>query len=344
MMSSPRGALGGSQNQLVFFLDGYCRFTVSRINLMSILLADTSTTQIASPEPLSPAPLASNSWVLWICVGWALLGVLVTYLFGAFQKRSIVGPQRLAPEESAWDLLVILFTGFVSGIAIGGPLTKLVHFTPQQKELENLALNAAIGVLTFLTIVTILRFFRPGVLLQLGLKPNKIGHGMIGGGVTLFIMYPLIQLTGAAVESIYTHFNLTQAKPHELLVFLGQGHDQLQTTFAIALAVIIAPFTEELMYRGLLQTILGRLFSWMDDRSVDLTAPSKAGPRWMAVIFTSAIFAAVHVEPAFLAPLFVLALGLGYVYERTGNLWITITCHGLFNAAQILLSRAASAH
>jgi hypothetical protein len=68
---------------------------------------------------------------------------------------------------------------------------------------------------------------------------------------------------------------------------------------------------------------------------------TSAGVRWAAVITTSAIFAAIHVEPAFLAPLFVLALGLGYVYERTGNLWVTITAHALFNTAQIMLYFAA---
>jgi hypothetical protein len=70
-------------------------------------------------------------------------------------------------------------------------------------------------------------------------------------------------------------------------------------------------------------------------------ASSSAGVRWAAVATSSAIFAAIHMEPAFLAPLFVLALGLGYVYERTGNLWVTITAHALFNTAQILLYLAA---
>ena len=36
-------------------------------------------------------------------------------------------------------------------------------------------------------------------------------------------------------------------------------------------------------------------------------------------------------------PLFVLAVGLGYVYERSGNLWMTVVAHALFNATQMAL-------
>jgi membrane protease YdiL (CAAX protease family) len=36
-------------------------------------------------------------------------------------------------------------------------------------------------------------------------------------------------------------------------------------------------------------------------------------------------------------PIFLLSLGLGYVYERTGNLWSAIFMHLFFNAAQFTL-------
>ena len=36
-------------------------------------------------------------------------------------------------------------------------------------------------------------------------------------------------------------------------------------------------------------------------------------------------------------PIFLLALCLGYAYERTGNLWTTITMHALFNTTCTLL-------
>ena len=68
-----------------------------------------------------------------------------------------------------------------------------------------------------------------------------------------------------------------------------------------------------------------------------LNPPAWAG--WGAILVTSAIFAMFH--PMWMwPPIFVLSLGLGYVYERTGNLWAAITMHCLFNSletAQYLL-------
>jgi membrane protease YdiL (CAAX protease family) len=57
---------------------------------------------------------------------------------------------------------------------------------------------------------------------------------------------------------------------------------------------------------------------------------------WLAVLITSMIFASVH--PLWMAPLiFILSLCLGYAYERTGNLWVSITIHALFNTSSTLL-------
>ena len=60
------------------------------------------------------------------------------------------------------------------------------------------------------------------------------------------------------------------------------------------------------------------------------------GP-WPAVILTSVIFAAVHNPWPIKLPIFVLSLGLGYAYERTGNLWLPICMHAMFNGMQFAL-------
>jgi hypothetical protein len=65
--------------------------------------------------------------------------------------------------------------------------------------------------------------------------------------------------------------------------------------------------------------------------------PQSPAVRWAAVLVTAAVFAGVHRVPAFFPPLFVLAVGLGYAYERTGNLWVSMTTHALFNSLQIVL-------
>jgi membrane protease YdiL (CAAX protease family) len=56
---------------------------------------------------------------------------------------------------------------------------------------------------------------------------------------------------------------------------------------------------------------------------------------WVAILITSVCFAAMH--EAWTAPaIFVLSLALGYVYERSGNLWASMTVHMLFNTLSTL--------
>jgi len=68
--------------------------------------------------------------------------------------------------------------------------------------------------------------------------------------------------------------------------------------------------------------------------------PRPPAPRlwqsWLAIVFASLLFAMIH--PGWMRPgIFVLSLGLGYIYERTGNLWAAITMHALFNSISTIV-------
>jgi membrane protease YdiL (CAAX protease family) len=332
---------------------------------MSILLAASSPTTLPALSAPPVAPGDASVVVLLIVIGWAIAGILVAGMLGAFRRKSIVGPERLAPTESAWDLLMVFFVVYFGSALAGGMVIRFLHLQPGSKML---LVEAGIDLLSFTAAIVLLRQIRVGAVRLLGLDTSRITGGVATGAATVFVLYPIIQLTSECVVKVYERFNLTKAKPHEILQLLGNSKDRRLTIFAIVLACVIAPLAEELLFRGLLQTIFVRVFSSMFERraapatsnpralplgyqsslipleyesALMPISSTSAGVRWAAVITTSAIFAAIHVEPAFLAPLFVLALGLGYVYERTGNLWVTITAHALFNTAQILLYFAA---
>ena len=307
---------------------------------MSILLAETATSHPAGADLVVP-PSVAPAIVVWAFIGWAIGGLLLAKLLRTFSRQSVMGPQRLGESDSAWDLLIVLMVGFMGGILCAGPVKAILQKAGTSDQLADLSINAAVDISTFAAIVLVLKFFRRGSLLRLGLSTRKIGVGLIGGAVAIFVLDPLVQLTGLLVEAVYNHFHLAQAKPHKVLVFLGESHVPWVTAFAVSLPVIIAPVTEELMYRGLLQTALGRLFLWMQVGPSGSLAAQSPAPRWLAIIGASVVFAAVHGEPAFFPPLFILSVGLGYVYERTGNLWVPIMCHAMFNAAQIILAAAA---
>jgi membrane protease YdiL (CAAX protease family) len=95
----------------------------------------------------------------------------------------------------------------------------------------------------------------------------------------------------------------------------------------IVSTVVLAPVGEELLFRGIIQTLLRNRLG-------------AALPHYAAVVslvLTSVIFAVFHVgSPQDTPAIFLLALALGYTYERTGRLLAPMLIHSLFNAVMIL--------
>ena len=87
-----------------------------------------------------------------------------------------------------------------------------------------------------------------------------------------------------------------------------------------AFAVVLAPVAEEFIFRGMLYPFVKQL-GW----------PRLA---WVGVSFA---FALIHDDAATFVPLFVLALTLTWLYEKTDNLLAPITAHALFNAANLIM-------
>jgi len=90
-------------------------------------------------------------------------------------------------------------------------------------------------------------------------------------------------------------------------------------SFAI-MAIVVAPFFEELFFRGFLFQGLARSFG----------APAGA-------IISAAIFALAHQQLSVFVPLFVLGLALAYLFHRTGSIWTNMALHASFNAIGVLL-------
>ncbi len=91
----------------------------------------------------------------------------------------------------------------------------------------------------------------------------------------------------------------------------------------VIIAVVLAPLSEEVFFRGLVQSMLRRYVR---------------NP-WGAIVITSLFFALMHVStPQAIPPLFVLSVVIGYNYERCGRLYPGILIHMLFNAV-FMLSR-----
>lgn len=98
-------------------------------------------------------------------------------------------------------------------------------------------------------------------------------------------------------------------------------HAMLNSPIGIASVVVLAPFVEELLFRGGIQGYL--MERWKNP----------AG----SIVVASLIFGAVHGNPVQIPFAFVTGLALGWVYYRTRSLWPGIWMHFINNGSSVLL-------
>ena len=106
---------------------------------------------------------------------------------------------------------------------------------------------------------------------------------------------------------------------HSMLMAL-RGAGAEWKVLVVLSAVILTPVVEEILFRGLLQSLLRNYFRGA----------------WPAVLLASVFFAAMHGSTHWFPALFVLGVVLGYNYERTGRLLAPILIHALFNGVTIV--------
>lgn len=146
---------------------------------------------------------------------------------------------------------------------------------------------------------------------------NYPRHAVLLGLLAALIFLPLgwgLQQASAWIMTHLPHFKIEpkeQLPVHALRVSMSWGG---RLTFGAA-AVLLAPITEEVLFRGILYPAI-KQFGY---------------PR-LALWGTSLLFAAVHTNVVTFVPLVVLALVLTLLYERTDNLLAPVAAHVLFNA------------
>ena len=121
---------------------------------------------------------------------------------------------------------------------------------------------------------------------------------------------------GFAVDRLGLEF----LRPPEIdddVIFPGAG--MLLTLQALSL---VTPISEELLFRGFV--LRGLL------RSIG------PGP---AVAASALVFAALHLEPGAMIPIFFTGIVLGWLFVRTGSLWPCVAAHAAQNTLALLATR-----
>jgi membrane protease YdiL (CAAX protease family) len=161
--------------------------------------------------------------------------------------------------------------------------------------------------------------FRHGLRRGLGLSARRWLYDSARGVLAYLSVLPVCMGLFLLMASILPE---RLQKPHVLLEYFGRLPSGWRVAVVVS-AVVLAPVSEEIFFRGLFQSMLRRYTK----------SP------WAAILLTSLFFAAIHVPYWHTLPsLFALAIALGYNYERTGRLFAPIVIHVLFNAVNLYLA------
>lgn len=140
------------------------------------------------------------------------------------------------------------------------------------------------------------------------------GWAVATAGVALPLTWGLSEVSAWLIERL-----IMPPEPQRLIRMFGQFGPVKQALMG-AVAVGVAPVVEEALFRGVLYTLI-----------------KHRGFPTLAVVVSSLAFAAVHMNLLTFLPLTALALGLVWLYEKTGRLLAPIVTHALFNAGNLVM-------
>ena len=319
-------------------------------------------------RPLDLRELAISTGIVAVVAAALLLvcGAL------AGSTRSWLTPRWTYPPR-AWYGYFIAIAFFAYEIVASSATSLAIHLewypSPVPDETRTLSALAARTVVTplFFAALTfgILRLFRPKRIPTL----RRVAGWIALGAAAWFVLDPAT--AGVHVLTLWIKQQIGGPIDVHPLAKLHPTRDGFGgALFGIAVC-IMTPWVEEYFFRGLLipwamrrwysslvlialafLLALNTFGEWRDPHSgaslfvaflavvliVCQCLPKRFPKRTiLAVVSTSALFAAVHsaVWPSPI-PLFVLALGLGYLTARTGSIVPGVVVHGLFNGASFV--------
>ena len=164
--------------------------------------------------------------------------------------------------------------------------------------------------------------FAHGLARGLGLSGRHWLYDCLRALLAWLMIFPLCLGVLHLTDMLFKAINHADWVQEHVLLSAMKSLDDPWRVMIFLVAGVTGPIAEEIFLRGLVQSLLRRVF----------------GKPWLAIGAASAFFAMMHISnPNSIPALFVLAIVLGYLYERTGRLVAPILLHIVFNCINLLL-------
>src|SRR6266496_355588 len=250
--------------------------------------------QEADKRPIMGAPPDIAPWsiqqtflgVLLTLLPWIALTLILSSINGS---TSITTP--LSPRA---DLIGAIVTIIFSAIIEGAFLIAPFYFA-----------NAAFRSLTPRA---------PLALQSLGFRRYRISQTLIWVFLLMLVIFGINTLYSYLISVL--HLNL---QTNDQIILHESRVAPLTTYATLFSAVVIAPFCEEVFFRGFVFPGLRR-----------------GMPLGWAIVLSSLLFAVAHADPGSFAVLFIIGLALAIVGGRTRSIWPSILLHMLNNGIAAL--------
>lgn len=224
----------------------------------------------------------------------------------------------LAPSWEAWEVVVVL--GVVFAL-----------FATEQAFLSSHWMTTVVPIgakpLMRSGIMTLYYAAQLAMLAALGYR-KRVGFAEAFGlrwfpiaatvGVVGLVVATRLFTLAYAVAAETLGWKMAQGPMADLTQYFGR--DGVGLALTVLMIVIVGPFFEEIVFRGVLMGYL----------------QERVGARW-AILASAAVFAAFHVNVWMFVPVFVMALAAGYLAVRSRSLWAAYALHLLYNAVPVAL-------
>jgi membrane protease YdiL (CAAX protease family) len=271
------------------------------------------------------APVANVAELLMLAAGPAALALFLWRRWDRLEKAP--SPPSIGPLVGGLVFLGMLMAGAFGGLLASQFLPETADGETEPLWVSATRLSGSFGA-QILFIAACWPVWRPDRARGVpGPRPRSALTAALLGLGALVLFWPMVNFTVQAAGFAIELLGGPPAEPvgHETLARLLESPRDVWLWVIGFLVIVPGPILEEILYRGVLQRAVRALVH----------------DRWLGIVGTSLIFSVMHADvaqPQAVAGIFVLSLGFGWAYERTGRLIAPIVMHMLFNAANVALT------
>lgn len=215
----------------------------------------------------------------------------------------------ITPLKKQWGILggtIWVFIAFFLPQFAVMPFVEFLNTIPADRNTKQFILQGIVELLSVLFIWLIIKYLY-------GARLTSIGLGKTGSSILLAVFaFPVYIVASTIVTNILgVIFSINLQQAQEIGYSNPSGFGLVLIFVAL---VLLAPFVEEVLFRGFLFTAFRRTFGF-----------------WVGAAIVSLLFAVAHGQANVGIDVFVLSMFLCYLREKTDSLWPSVALHALKN-------------